>query len=155
MDGRGTLVIGIGNPYRQDDGAGVAVVRRVRKRLPLGAQGVECPDDLTRLIHLWEGFERVILVDAMSSGQEAGTVNRFDLSEHPLPAGVRFSSTHVLSLGEVIALARTLNLLPPRLALYGIEGERFGEGEGLSPEVEKAVEDVVRYILRELRDTDA
>lgn len=155
MDGRRTLVIGIGNPYRQDDGAGVAVVRRLRKRLPPGGQGVECPDDLTRLIHLWQGFERVILVDAMSSGQEAGTVNRFELSEHPLPAGARFSSTHVLSLGEVIALARTLNQLPPRLVLYGIEGKRFGEGEGLSPEVEKAVEDVVRYILRELRDTDA
>lgn len=150
-----TLVIGIGNPCRQDDGAGVAVVRRLRERLPPGAHGVECPDDLTRLLHLWQGYQRVILVDAMSSGQEAGTVSRFDLSEHPLPAGARFSSTHALSLGEVIALARTLHQMPSQVVVYGIEGKCFGEGEGLSPEVEKAVEDVVRYILQELRGTDA
>lgn len=155
MDGRSTLVIGIGNPYRQDDGAGVAVVRRLRERLPPGAQGVECSDDLTRLIHLWQGYERVILVDAMSSGQAAGTVIRVDLSEHPLPAGARFSSTHALSLGEVIALARTLHQLPARVVLYGMEGERFDEGEGLSPAVAKAVEDVVRYILQELTENDA
>ncbi|MCS6950472.1 MAG: hydrogenase maturation protease [Armatimonadota bacterium] len=155
MKKQSTLLIGVGNPYRQDDAAGIAVVRRLRQRPPKQVDCMECPGDLTTLIETWRDYELVILVDAMRSGRSAGEVVRIDASRQPLPTDMRFFSLHAIGLNETLALARALSRLPPKLVIYGIEGKHFGEGEGLSPEVAKAVEDVVRYILQELKGSDA
>ncbi len=146
------LLIGVGNPYRQDDGAGIVVARRLRPLLPERVECVECTGDLVALMDAWQGYDLVIVIDAMHSGRSAGEVIRLDASEQPPPAHVRFASTHAVSLSETLALAHALNRMPPKVVVYGIEGKHFGEGEGLSAEVAKAVEDVVRYILQELRE---
>jgi hydrogenase maturation protease len=145
------IVIGIGNPYRRDDGAGIVVVRRLRPLVPQDVEVAECHGDLTTLLDIWQGYSRVIVIDAMRSGRIAGEVERLDVSTHTLPANTRFSSTHAMGLNEILVLAQALNQRPPQLVLYGIEGADFGEGEGLSEEVAKAVEDVVRYILLDLQ----
>ncbi|MCS6830892.1 MAG: hydrogenase maturation protease [Armatimonadota bacterium] len=152
MEKQRTLLIGVGNPYRQDDGAGVEVVHRLRRLLSEGIDYVECTGDLATLMEIWRGYELVIVADAMRSGCSPGGVVRIDASRQPLPADMRFFSTHAIGLNETLALAHALNRLPPKLVIYGIEGKYFGEGEGLSTEVAKAVEDVVRYILKELTE---
>ena len=43
-------------------------------------------------------------------------------------------------LPEAVELARELDRLPRRLVVYGIEGESFEAGEGLSPAVETTVD---------------
>jgi hydrogenase maturation protease len=59
-------------------------------------------------------------------------------------------STHAFSVAEAVELARALGELPPKLVLYGIEGKNFDCGIGLSSEVEKATEEIVRRIEDEL-----
>lgn len=144
------LLVGVGNPHRQDDGVGIAVVRRLRSLLPDGVECVESTGDLLAFMDIWQSYEQVIVIDAMYSGRAAGEVIRFDASQQSLPADVRFPSTHAVGVSETLALARVLNRLPSKLVLYAIEGKQFGEGEGLSAEVAKAVESVVSYILQEL-----
>jgi Ni,Fe-hydrogenase maturation factor len=41
--------------------------------------------------------------------------------------------------------------MPSRVIVYGIEGKDFGQGEGFSPEVEGAVDEVTQRIIRDLR----
>ena len=101
------------------------------------------------LIEDWTGADTVILVDAVSSGAVAGTVHRLDPLSEPIPAALSQGSTHAFGLAETIELARTLDRLPPRLTVYGIEGERFAAGQRLSPPVSAAV-DAVREELRGL-----
>jgi hydrogenase maturation protease len=125
-------VIGVGNPWRRDDGAGPAVAR---------ALGGTSTDDPSRLLDLWAGAERVVVVDAAASGAPAGTVHRFD-GQRPLPAGVG-SSTHAFGVADAIELARALDRLPPRLTVYAIEGADFGSGPGLSPGVARAAETLI------------
>lgn len=144
-----TLLIGVGNPYRRDDGAGIVAVRRVRPLLPPTVEVLEWTGDFVSLLEVWQ-VSRCIVADALRSGGSPGEILRIEPHRDPLPAGRRFFSTHAVGLEEVIALAHTLNKLPSELILYGIEGAEFGEGEGLSPEVEKAIEDVVRYILQDV-----
>lgn len=146
------LLVGIGNPYRQDDGAGIAVVRRLRPLLQERVECVECSGDLAALIDTWQSYSRVIVIDAMRSGRAAGEVVYLDASRQPVAADTRFFSTHAMGLSETLALAQALNRMPPKLVIYGIEGKQFGEGEGLSAEVAKSAEDVVRYILQEVRE---
>ena len=92
-----------------------------------------------------------MLVDAVRSGAPPGTVHRLDARAAPAPTGFFHYSTHAFSVAEAIELARSLNELPPHLIVYGIEGESFAAGEGLSPAVEQAVEVVVERAADELR----
>jgi hydrogenase maturation protease len=129
------LVIGLGNAARGDDAAGLVAARR------LG--GVEHEGDLLALLDVWEGADSAVVIDAVRSGAEPGTVHRFDAGGGPLPAGPRSStSTHAVGLAEAIELARTLGRVPARLVVYGIEGERFEAGTALTPAVSAAVEAV-------------
>ncbi len=135
------ILIGVGNELRGDDAAGLEVARR------LGA--LECEAEPTALMAAWEGAEDVVLVDALSSGGEPGTVRRFDASAGELPEGFAGASTHGFGLGETIALARALATLPARVVVYGIEGADFRQGAGLSPAVAAAVDEVAALIERE------
>jgi len=137
-----TVVIGVGNALRGDDGAGVAVAERVR--------GVACDEEPTRLIEAWEGADAVILVDTVVSGAPPGTLHRFDASMEPIPARALRSSTHAIGLAETIELARALGRLPERVVVYGIEGASFDAGAPLSPEVEAAVSRLAATIEEEL-----
>lgn len=147
---KSTLVVGIGNPDRGDDGAGIAVVRHLRGQVGRGVRLLEVSSDPTRAIDAWTSSDTVVLVDAMSSGAPAGTVRRFDVTGDALPApGFRGGSTHGLGVTEVVELARVLGRRPSRLIVFGIEGGRYAGGT-LTPAVERAVRDVARAIVQSL-----
>ena len=147
------LVVGVGNPLRGDDGAGVEVARRVRDRAGDGFEVRELPGDPTGLLDVWLGREAVVLVDTMRSGAAPGMVLRLDASHPPLPARHRHgrSSTHAAGLAETIELTRALGRLPARLIVYAVEGRRYEAGAGLSDELEAIVPTLVERVLREAR----
>lgn len=144
------LIIGLGNDYRSDDAVGLAVVRTLKtKELP-GILCLESDGDGTTLIDTWSHTSTVIIIDAISSGAQPGTVYRFDALAQPLPASYSFSSTHAFGVAEAIQLARTLDQLPASLIVYGIEGKKFVAGTDLSSVVERAVQEVVELVEREV-----
>lgn len=144
------VVIGVGNPYRGDDGAGLAVAERARACLPAEVDVLECEQEPTRLLDAWEAAEAAVVVDAVVSGAPPGTVHRYDASDSPLPARVFRSSTHAFGVGDAVELARTLGRLPSRIVVYGVEGANFEAGAALSPPVLAAVDDVVRRLEEDL-----
>lgn len=135
------LVLGFGNAWRGDDGAGPAVIERLRARgaaraVALGTPGPE-------LFERWGLADRVTLVDAVVSGAAPGTIHRLDALRAPLPAGLRRLSSHGGGLSEALELARALERLPAELTVYAIEGASFEAGQPLSPAVAAAVAQVV------------
>jgi len=140
------LVVGLGNRLRRDDAAGLEVARRLRRLLPASASVLEWGVPIPGLLEHWAGEDSVIIVDAMKSGGRPGTLRRFDATADPLPIEALHFSSHGLGLAETVALARTLGRLPDSLVVWGIEGASFEPGENLHPEVEKAVERVVRRL---------
>jgi len=145
------LVIGVGNEYRSDDAAGLVVARRLRQ-LSLGnVTVIEASGEGTDLMESWKGADTVIIVDAASSGAKPGRIHRIDARAQRIPTGLLRYSTHAFSVGEAVELARAMNRLPPRMVIYGIEGERFDEGTVLSRAVQGSVDIVVDLVLRQLR----
>ena len=70
-----TLLVGVGNPIRGDDGVGVHVVRRLRERgLPDGCVAEELHGGWLNLLDRLHRFRRVVVVDALDAGLEPGTV---------------------------------------------------------------------------------
>jgi hydrogenase maturation protease len=146
-------VIGVGNTYRRDDGVGPAVAERLRGRRDL--EVATCEQEPSRLLDAWAGADLALVVDAVASGADPGTVHRFDASERPVPSGVFRGSTHAFGVGEAIELARALGRLPGRVLVYGVEGAEFAAGDGLSPAVAAAVEPLVAELVEETRCTTA
>jgi hydrogenase maturation protease len=126
-------VIGVGNPYRHDDAAGLVVLDRLRERFgdDPRLRLVDLDGEPVRLIQAWEGSTAVIIVDAVRSLQPAGTIHR-------LRADGITAAGHLLGLGEALDLARALGELPDELAVLGIEGAVFTLGEGLTAAVAEA-----------------
>ena len=145
------LVIGIGNPDRGDDAVGLAVARRVRAAAPADVAVIELDGDQLALLDAWDGAADVYVVDATCSGAAPGSVIRFDASA---PLGEDFShrGTHLLSLADVIELARALDRLPARLRGFGIEGAAYDLGTPLSPEAERAARTVAEQIVLQLQE---
>lgn len=148
------LIIGIGNEQRGDDGAGLATAHLILKQSP-SLSVVEASGEGTALIELWRSFtgQTVYLIDTIVSGQPPGSVTRFDAHHERLSVAEYACSSHMFGVGQAIELARVLDVLPPALIIYGIEGHCFDIGIGLSAEVEASVSKVANRIIAECLST--
>ena len=144
---RGALVVGVGNPLRGDDAVGLAVARLARARLA-AAHVVESEGEPTRLLDLWEGATRAVVVDAALGTGAPGTVTTIDVGDERLPPAFFRASTHHVSLGEVVELARALGRLPEVTLVVAVEGDCFETGAPLSPAVEQALPRAVEEVVR-------
>ncbi|MCS7234957.1 MAG: hydrogenase maturation protease [Armatimonadota bacterium] len=144
------LVAGVGNPDRWDDGVGVVVVRCAAPRLPAEVLVLERTEPAD-LVELLAGIQAAFLVDGVVSGAPPGTVHRFDVSGSPLPPSVRTCSTHGLGVADAVELARVLGWLPPRTVVYGVEVASVQAGQGLTPPVRRAAEEVGRRLCEEVQ----
>jgi len=140
------LIIGCGNRQRSDDGAGILVAERLRD---LGIPAETRRGEAADLIEAWRGTDDVIVVDAVVTGAPVGTVQAWD-ARQPLASARTTASTHGLGVAEAIELARVLKCLPARLRVYGIEARRFEPRAEISPEVQRAIEEVVHRIIANL-----
>jgi hydrogenase maturation protease len=115
-----------------------------------GAVVLDCADEPTRLLELWDGLDTLVVVDAVSTGAAAGTIHHVDLGDGSLPRELKLASTHALSVGETLELGRALGRAPRRAVVLGVEGAAFGMGDPMPPAVERALDDLVSAVLEEL-----
>lgn len=148
--GSGTrLVAALGREDRGDDGFGPEVLRSLRAMGDVPARLVDCPPGALALLDLWEGVEWAWVVDAVVSGAPPGVLHVLDGRAGSLPPEAGIASTHGIPLGEVVALARSLDRLPAHLTVFGVEAARLGLGEAMSPPVRSKVEEVAARIRSE------
>jgi hydrogenase maturation protease len=145
------LIIGVGNDIRGDDGAGLAAARLLRKRLSPAISVIELNGDVTGLWDLLRDCELAVIIDAVQPGSQPGTIHRFDASNQPLPDEHSHRSTHGIGLGSMLELARSQGSFPPKVLVYGIEGESFEHGQALTPQVQVALERLVHLLEEDLR----
>lgn len=156
-----TAVIGVGNEFRRDDGAGWAVVallreRAARRRLPPDTVLARCGGDPGRLIELWEDTALAVVVDAcFPRPAQPGRVHRWEAAAGGVlrPAGPARHSTHGLGLAEALCLGEALGRRPGRLVVYAVEGLDRSLGVGLAPAVERALPPLARRIEADLAPT--
>jgi len=147
-------IIGLGNELLSDDGAGIRVVRELKKRLAgddvafeeLSVGGLQLLDYII-------GSEQCIIVDAVATGAHpVGTSYRFIQTPDSEP--VTLTSSHQIDLGQVLALAKLLGTdIPQKVVVYGIEaGDLTTFQESCTNGVSKAIPKLVDTICRDLVD---
>ncbi len=156
------LVIGVGNEFRSDDGLGIYAVRELRLRmqsaehhLPETIAIIEERGEGTSLMHAWEGYRHVFIIDAVRSGKAPGSVHAFDALHETIPKRFFLSSSHQSGIAEAVEIARTLNRLPNTLRIYGIEVETVEPGIGLSEPVVRSMTDLFHLLEEDIRNAAA
>jgi len=139
-----------------DDAAGPELVRRLAdRRLRPDVACVDAGTSGFEVVLRMRGVPQVIVVDACLSGSEPGTIHEIaaaSLDASPASAGV---SLHRLRWDQAIALSRPLlGDVAPKVTAFLIEGSRFTPGDGLSPEVDRAVDRLVDLLFEQLASGD-
>lgn len=150
---RPTVVLGVGNPLMGDDGLGLVVLEQLRGRGPF-APPVELVDGGTwdmNLLHMVEGAERLLLLDAVSAGLPAGKL--VELWGDDLPKYLSHKvSPHQIDLREVLAIAALRGTTPRELVAVGVQPAKIEWGVELSAEVRNALPALVDRAVAVLND---
>jgi hydrogenase maturation protease len=104
-----------------------------------------------QLLDLLDAHGTLVLVDAISSGAEPGTIHRFEWPDSRL-ATLRPGTTHHMRPAEALELAATLEILPMRVIVFGVEVLSTDIAVGLSGVVTAAIPALMDRILEELCD---
>jgi hydrogenase maturation protease len=148
------LVAGIGNIFLGDDAFGVEVARRLlQSEMPAKVRVTDFGIRSLDLTYaLQDGYETVILVDAVQRGAAPGTVY---VIEPQLDTGApdqiqnAVIDSHGMDPVQVLKLAAAMGTRPQHILLVGCEPENLGGDEGLmglSAPVEAAVNQAVKRI---------
>lgn len=147
------VIIGCGNLLASDDAVGIEVIKILSQReFPPQVELIEAGTPGLSLVHMLEGADKAIIIDAVMSGAEPGTIYRFTADNLP-SRDIVPSSLHDLNLVDAIELGRQLQdeLMPKDIVIIGVEISRAEKFRiGLTPEVERAIPQVVEAVLREL-----
>ncbi|MCC6291040.1 MAG: hydrogenase maturation protease [Bryobacterales bacterium] len=137
------MILCCGNPERGDDGAGPAVAHSLQaRRIPVTL----VDGHAAALLDAWTGAPWVIIVDAVVTGAQPGTVHRWDrLPEFASTPG----STHGLGVREALELGRILGNLPPAVIVIGVEAGSFEPGAPLTESVQAALPAVVEQVIND------
>jgi hydrogenase maturation protease len=133
-----------------DDGFGLVALERLRDEWML--DGVELADGGTwgmSLLPLVEESDRVVLLDAISSGGKPGNVVVLERDKLPVYL-TRKLSPHQVDMRDVLATAEWRGKLPKETVAIGVEPSVVKMGLELSPEVEKAVDAALWLVIERL-----
>lgn len=143
------LVYGYGNPGRQDDGLGTALISRLEEaRLP--GVDLECNYQLNiEDADTISSYDAVIFVDAAREGQEPYSFCRIRPSEE-----IAFT-THAMSPGSVLALCHDIHNRTPVAYLLAIPGYMWEMAEGITCEAALNLEAAFVFLVSFLRSGKA
>jgi hydrogenase maturation protease len=141
------LILALGNDVMGDDAVGLHAARLLRPLLPERVTIREAPVGGFELMELMEGFERVLIIDAIAKGAAPGTIHFLSASDFTT---VVSSSPHYVGLPEVIQLAERLGIpFPVDIRILAIDVEDpYRIVEELSPEARAALPGVVDRALK-------
>ena len=153
------LVACVGNALRGDDGFGPAVARRLEgiaraDKADVAEFGIAGIDLVQRLM---DGYDGVIVVDAIDRGRPSGTVVELE-PDVPDVRGLPWDAVrdvlgdlHETRPARVLLMARSIGCLPPRIRILGCQPETTDPSTELSPVVAVAVDQVVSRIAAIVR----
>ena len=144
-----TLILGVGSPLRTDDGVGIHVIGALqREDLP---DSVELREDLScrDVFDAFPDFDRIIIIDAIKSNDEPGTIREFHIGNSKSGEQVQISLSHDLDLLTMIELGKRSfpDRMPKEIIIIAVETEDVMTiSDRCTPKVQEAIQKVVGRI---------
>jgi hydrogenase maturation protease len=140
------VILGVGNLILKDEGVGIHIIKEMKnKKLPVGVAALDAGTATLDLLSVICESEKIIVVDALRSGGEPGTVYRC-LPEELMDTDKESLSLHEVGLLDVLLMSQQLGghaCVEPKKIEYGLE---------LTPKVKAAVPRVIQAVFEELEE---
>lgn len=145
-------VLGIGNIILKDEGFGVRVAETLDAKyiFPDNVQVIDGGTLGMELMRFLMGTKKLLILDSINGGQEAGTTFRFadkEVIEH-------FNdklSAHEVGIQDVLAFLAVSGKAIPEVVVIGAQPYDLGAGVGLSPDMEKLLPVIADRAVEELQ----
>ncbi len=145
------IILGVGNLLLKDEGVGIHVIKEMESQdLPPGVTALDAGTAALDLLSVICESEKIIVIDALRSGGEPGTIYRC-LPEELVDTYKGPLSLHQVDLLDVLLMARQLGGTAC-VVIIGVEPEDIEYGLELTPRVKGAVPRVIRAVFQELKE---
>jgi len=153
------LVLGLGNILLKDEGVGVHIAQMLQElALPHNVEVVDGGTASLDVLLLVPGIEKLVVIDALRAGKEAGTIYKARLKseerdklEQIFSSGSRIS-LHQVGLIDALAIAERMNCAPKEIAIIGIEPKKIDCGLELTDDVKQKIPEIINTVLKEIED---
>ncbi len=153
------LVLGLGNILLRDEGVGVHVAAELQKQdLPSNVEVIDGGTASLDVLLLAQGVEKLVVIDALRAGKEAGTIYKARLRTEErdklerIFSGDSKLSLHQMGLLDALTAAEKLNCAPKEIVIIGVEPKKMDWGLELTDEVKQRVPEIINIVLKEIED---
>ncbi len=146
-------VIGLGNILLRDEGVGVHVTNTIKQGYTFSPY-VEIIDGGTMgldLLPLFEGRDKILIVDAVDFGREPGYVGIIKNEDIPSALNSKLSVHHI-GLSDVLFASKLMGISPLEICLIGIQPESLDVGLDMTEEIKGKIETVIDLIIGKLKE---
>lgn len=153
-----TVVVGLGNPLRADEGVGVRIVHELMKNLGDEHPDVRLLDIGTSGLHLLDAFagaDAAIIIDCALMGRQPGTMLRFTQEEVESRREGDSITPHSGALLRLADLAKSLGECPEDIVFFGAEPLSLGYVAAMSPLLEERLPLYCERIVQEIERSGA
>jgi hydrogenase maturation protease len=153
------LVLGLGNILLKDEGVGVHIAQKLQElALPEYVEVIDAGTGSFDVLLSALGVEKVVVIDALRAGNEAGTIYKASL--HPeerdklkqVFGGDSSISLHQTGLIDSLVAAEKMNCAPKEIIIFGVEPKKIEYGLELTDKVRRRVPEIINEVLREIRN---
>ena len=136
-------IAGLGNALMRDDSIGVVIATMLMENPPLGTYVSEVGTASMSFADIISDAEKIIVIDAVTSGKSPGTITVFNPGDMPF---TRDSiSAHNLGFFDAVRLFRPDN--PPAIKILGVEPEKIEYGLELTEPLKAAIPKIMKKIV--------
>lgn len=155
MKAKRIVVLGFGNPLASDDGLGPEVLKQIRRiKLPKNVKVYDADPLRTNLPSILKGAEKVIVIDALKTGDQKASLLKFRLNEletlSKLPTPLSVHSLHSIDL---LLLCKKImgEEFPKEVIILGAEVENLeGFHASLSEKIRRTIPGLIKMVFDEL-----
>jgi len=140
------LVLALGDVRLGDDGVGPVLLTDLAERYRYAGGFIEFVDGGTQGLQLLSriaGRQALVVLDAVASGRQPGTVSVLEGSDVLRYATGSPTKANEGNAGEVLATAAFLGDLPYCCYVIGVEPGNISTGAGLSQDVQKSLQNAL------------
>ncbi len=146
-------LVGIGNILLKDEGVGVHVINAIREKYTFSPE-VEIIDGGTLgldLLPLFEGKDKILIVDAVNFGKEPGHIGVIEDDDIPSVLHAKLSVHHI-GLSDVLFAAKLMDIKPAKICLIGIQPQSLDVGLEMTECISGKIENLVDLTIKTLKE---
>jgi hydrogenase maturation protease len=146
-----TVVLGLGNLVHADDGVGVHAIHGLQRdeRVPPGVILLDGGTQGLALLPHISGVGRLLVIDAMDTGEAPGTLLRFEgKSLRGLPGK---ASIHQLGFADLMVALELLGESPGEVVVFGVQPESTEWSAELTTPVAGSLAPLIDCVIAQLK----